>query len=48
MPDTFVFDSHRRLVYRGQLDAARPGNNLPVTAADVRSAVDAELAGTPS
>ncbi|TQC46056.1 thioredoxin family protein [Rhodococcus sp. WS4] len=46
-PDTFVFDGHRRLVYRGQLDGARPGNNLPVTAADVRGAVDAALAGTP-
>ena len=46
-PDTFVFDGQRRLVYRGQLDGARPGNNLPVTAADVRAAVDAVLAGTP-
>ena len=46
-PDTFVFDGQRRLVYRGQLDRARPGNDLPVTAADVRAAVDAVLAGTP-
>jgi peroxiredoxin len=46
-PDTFVFDGQRRLVYRGQLDAARPSNDLPVTAADVRAAVDAVLAGTP-
>ena len=46
-PDTFVFDGQRRLVYRGQLDGARPGNDLPVTAADVRAAVDAVLAGTP-
>jgi peroxiredoxin len=46
-PDTFVFDGQRRLVYRGQLDAARPGNDLPVTAADVRAAVDAVLTGTP-
>lgn len=46
-PDTFVFDGQRRLVYRGQLDGARPGNKLPVTAADVRAAVDAVLAGTP-
>jgi hypothetical protein len=35
------------LVYRGQLDGTRPGNDLPVTAADVRAAVDAVLAGTP-
>jgi peroxiredoxin len=46
-PDTFVFDGERRLVYRGQLDAARPANNLPVTAADVRAAVEAVLAGAP-
>src|ERR1700728_1255672 len=46
-PDTFVFDGERRLVYRGQLDAPRPRNELPVTAADVRAAVDAVLAGRP-
>jgi peroxiredoxin len=44
-PDTFVFDGERRLVYHGQLDDSRPGNDLPVTAADVRAAVDAVLAG---
>lgn len=44
-PDTFVFDGERRLVYRGQLDDSRPKNGLPVTAADVRAAVDAVLAG---
>lgn len=44
-PDTFVFDGQRRLVYRGQFDDSRPGNGLPVTAADVRAAVDAVLAG---
>ncbi|MGH3612400.1 MAG: thioredoxin family protein [Pseudonocardia sp.] len=46
-PDTFVFDGDRRLVYRGQLDASRPRNELPVTAADVRAAVTAVLAGRP-
>jgi peroxiredoxin len=46
-PDTFVFDGERRLVYRGQLDNSRPGNDLPVTAADVRAAVDAVLARRP-
>jgi peroxiredoxin len=44
-PDTFVFDGERRLVYHGQLDDSRPGNDLPVTAADVRAAVDAVLTG---
>ena len=46
-PDMFVFDGARRLVYRGQLDDSRPRNDLPVTAADVRAAVDAVLAGRP-
>src|ERR1700761_3576219 len=46
-PDTFVFDGEHRLVYRGQLDDSRPRNGRPVTAADVRAAVDAVLAGRP-
>jgi len=46
-PDFFLFDGARRLVYRGQLDASRPGNGLPVTGADLRAAVDAVLAGRP-
>ena len=46
-PDTFVFDGERRLVYRGQLDDSRPGNDLPVTAADVRAAVNAVLGRRP-
>ena len=46
-PDFFLFDGGRRLVYRGQLDASRPGNGLPVTGADLRAAVDAVLAGRP-
>jgi len=51
-PDFFLFDAQdpdgrRRLVYRGQLDASRPGNGLPVTGADLRAAVDAVLAGRP-
>ncbi|MGH9001002.1 MAG: thioredoxin family protein [Acidimicrobiia bacterium] len=46
-PDFFLFDGDRRLVYRGQMDGARPGNDEPVTGADIRSAVDAVLAGRP-
>jgi peroxiredoxin len=46
-PDFFVFDADRRLVYRGQLDASRPGNDVPVTGADLRAALDALLAGRP-
>jgi len=44
-PDFFVFDRARRLVYRGQLDDARPGNGKPVTGAHLRAALDAVLRG---
>jgi len=46
-PDFFLFDKSRKLVYRGQLDASRPDNGLPVTGQDLRSALDAVLAGKP-
>jgi peroxiredoxin len=44
-PDFFLFDKNRRLVYRGQFDDSRPGNNVPVTGKDLRSAIDAVLDG---
>ncbi|HTV76364.1 MAG TPA: thioredoxin family protein [Candidatus Baltobacteraceae bacterium] len=44
-PDFFLFDRGRRLVYRGQFDASRPGNGIPVTGKDLRAAIDAVLAG---
>jgi peroxiredoxin len=44
-PDFFLFDGARRLAYRGQFDASRPRNDLPVTGADLKAAVDALLAG---
>jgi peroxiredoxin len=46
-PDLYLFDRNRALVYRGQFDDSRPGNNRPVTGADLRSALDAVLAGRP-
>jgi peroxiredoxin len=46
-PDFFAFDAERRLAYRGQLDGARPGNDVPVTGQDLRAALDAIIAGTP-
>jgi peroxiredoxin len=46
-PDFFLFDRERRLVYRGQFDDSRPGNDRPVTGADLRTAADAVLAGKP-
>jgi peroxiredoxin len=48
-PDFFLFDRDRRLAYRGQFDASRPGGRVPVTGADMRAAVDALLQNkTPS
>lgn len=44
-PDFFLFNADRALVYRGQLDDSRPGNGKPVTGKDLRSAIDAVLAG---
>ena len=44
-PDLYLFDGDRRLVYRGQLDDSRPGNEIPVTGRDLRSALEAVLAG---
>jgi peroxiredoxin len=46
-PDFFLFDGDRKLAYRGQLDSSRPGNDVPVTGADLRAAIDALLAGHP-
>lgn len=45
-PDFFLFDAGRRLVYRGQFDDSRPGNDRPITGQDMRAAVDAVLANT--
>jgi peroxiredoxin len=46
-PDFYVFDGARRLVYRGQFDASRPGNGVAVTGGDLRAAVDAVLSNKP-
>lgn len=46
-PDFFLFDADRKLVYRGQLDDSRPGNDKPVNGEDIRAAIDALLAGQP-
>jgi peroxiredoxin len=44
-PDFYLFDEAHRLVYRGQYDGSRPGNNEPVNGADLQAAVDALLTG---
>ncbi|MBR56944.1 MAG: thioredoxin family protein [Myxococcales bacterium] len=44
-PDFFLFDGDQQLVYRGQLDGSRPGNDVPVDGTDLRAAIDAVLSG---
>ena len=39
-PDFFIFDDQLKLVYRGQFDNSRPGNNLAVTGNSIRNALD--------
>jgi peroxiredoxin len=39
-PDFFLFDAERQLVYRGRLDASRPGNSEPVNGRDLRTAIE--------
>jgi len=46
-PDFFLFDGDRKLVYRGQLDDSRPGNGIPVSGKDLRTALDLLLQGKP-
>ncbi|MEI6687537.1 MAG: redoxin domain-containing protein, partial [Planctomycetota bacterium] len=43
-PDFFVFDDDCRLVYRGQLDDSRLGNNIKVSGKSIRTALDSLLA----
>ena len=42
-PDFYVFNDKKKLVYRGQLDDSRPGNNLPVDGKDIRNVFDCIL-----
>ena len=46
-PDFFLFDKDLKLVYRGQYDSSRPGNEIPVTGMDLRAAIDLMLDGKP-
>lgn len=39
-PDFYIFDNNLELVYRGQLDNSRPGNDIPLTGEDLRNALD--------
>lgn len=44
-PDFFVYDSRRRLAYRGRLDESTPGNGLVSDGREMRNALDAILGG---
>ena len=44
-PDFFIYNSDKQLVYRGQLDNSRPGNDVPVTGHDLRKAIDSLIKG---
>lgn len=44
-PDFYLFDENLTLVYRGQFDESRPGNNKPVTGMDVQTAIERLLNG---
>lgn len=43
-PDFFIYNHDDKLVYRGQLDGSRPGNDIAVTGESVRYALDCILA----
>jgi len=46
-PDFYIFNKKLELVYRGQLDNSRPGNDIPLTGEDIRKALDSLLNDTP-
>jgi len=46
-PDFYIYDKNLQLVYRGQLDDSRPGNEKPLTGKDMRNALDDMLNGNP-
>jgi peroxiredoxin len=46
-PDFYLFNGKQELVYRGQLDDSRPGNELAITGRDLRTAMDDLINGNP-
>lgn len=44
-PDFNVLDGEGKVVYRGQFDASRPDNGIPVTGNDLRKTLDLLLKG---
>lgn len=46
-PDFYLFNGQLELVYRGQLDGSRPGNDIPVTGEDMVNALNNLLKNQP-
>jgi len=46
-PDFFIYNKGLQLVYRGQLDDSRPGNEIRVTGKDIRHALDCLINNKP-
>lgn len=44
-PDFFLFNADKKLVYRGQFDDSRPGNDIKVTGDSLGKAIDEVLSG---
>ncbi|MGK7955502.1 MAG: thioredoxin family protein [Crocosphaera sp.] len=42
-PDFFLFNADNILVYRGQFDDSRPGNDIPITGKDLKAAIEEVL-----
>ena len=42
-PDFYLFDSKLDLIYRGQIDDSRPGNNIKPDGSDLKNAIDCLL-----
>ena len=45
-PDIYLFNNDLKLVYRGQFDDSRPGNNINPTGNDLKYAIDCLLSQT--
>lgn len=46
-PDFYLFDHQNQLVYRGQMDASRPGSEISVSGKDLQDAISSLLAHKP-
>lgn len=46
-PDFYLYDASLKLIYRGQLDDSRPGNNIPLSGKDLEEALVCLLEGRP-